>query len=194
MNDALILIDLINDIVSPGGKLAGKGYEAFAAKHGTLPRVARLLELARQRGDYIVHVRIGFSADYGEQPKASPLFGHADRLGALQLGTWGTEFHPQAMPLPTEAVLVKHRVSAFFGTPLDLWLRGRGIGQVLIAGCSTDVGVQTTVRHAHDLDYACTVVGDCCLAPRDEDHEQTLRMLPKIARVVTLDDMINTRY
>ena len=44
--------------------------------------------------------------------------------------------------------------------------------RVAVAGCSTDVGVQTTARGAHDLDYECTVIGDCCLAPRDDERRQ----------------------
>lgn len=187
MKRALILIDFVNDIVSVDGKLAGKGYAAFAARHGTLDRVATLLDHARRRNYVLIHVRIGFSPNYREQPTASPLFGHAAKIGALTLGGWGTEFHPAAAPLAGETILVKHRVNAFVGTPLDLLLRKLGVEQVAIAGCSTDVGVQTTARAAHDLDYACTVVGDCCIAPCDEDHEPTLRMLAKVARVATLE-------
>jgi nicotinamidase-related amidase len=189
MDTALLLIDFINDIVAVNGKLAGRGYTDFAARHGTLERLPALLSQARQAGQLLVHVRVGFSPDYKEQPKDSPLFGHADKLGALQLGGWGTEFHPAAAPLPGEAIVVKHRVNAFFGTPLDTILRCRGIRRIVVAGCSTDVGVQTTVRAGHDLDYACTVVGDCCMAPRDDDHEPTLRMLAKVARVVSLDQL-----
>lgn len=187
---ALVLIDFINEIVHPDGKLAAKGYSDFLARHGTLDRVATLLDHARSTGILPIHVRIGFSPDYKEQPTGSPLFGHAAKLGALQLGTWATEFHAQAAPLPGEAVLVKHRVNAFVGTPLDVLLRTRGITEVAIAGCSTDVGVQTTARMAHDLDYACTVIGDCCAAPKDEDHEPTLRMLAKVAQVYTLADFM----
>ncbi len=187
---AIILIDFINEIVHPDGKLAGKGYSDFLARHGTLARVATLLAHARSNGILPIHVRIGFSPDYREQPLGSPLFGHAAKLGALQLGTWATEFHPAAAPLAGEAVLVKHRVNAFVGTPLDLLLRTQGIGEVAVVGCSTDVGVQTTARMAHDLDYACTVIGDCCAAPKNEDHEPTLRMLAKVARIVTLAEFM----
>ncbi len=190
MENALLLIDFINDIVAADGRLANKGYTYFAARHGTLERVASLLAHARRLSQLVIHVRIGFSPDYKEQPKGSPLFGHADKLGALQLGSRGTEFHPLAAPLPGEAVLTKHRVNAFVGTPLDTLLRAQGIGRLAIAGCSTDVGVQTTARAAHDLDYDCTVIGDCCLAPCDDDHEQTLRMLAKVARVATLKDFL----
>lgn len=186
MENALVLIDFINDIVAPGGKLSGKGYADFAARHGTLPRVAELLTHVRRRDCAVIHVRIGFSSDYREQPKGSPLFGHASKLGALQLRTWGTDFHAAAQPLAGESVLTKHRVNAFVGTPLDTLLRNHGVKRVAFAGCSTDVGVQTAVRAAHDLDYACTVIGDCCMAPSDEDHEQTLRMLAKVAEVTTL--------
>jgi nicotinamidase-related amidase len=189
MGNALLLIDFINDIVAADGKLAAKGYADFAARHGTLERLPTLLAHARGAGWLVIHVRIGFSPDYKEQPKGSPLFGHADKMGALQLSSWGTEFHPLAAPLPGEAILTKHRVNAFVGTPLDTLLRCRGIKRLAVAGCSTDVGVQTTARAAHDLDYDCTVIGDCCMAPRDDDHEPTLRMLAKVARVVSLEQL-----
>jgi nicotinamidase-related amidase len=190
MDTALLLIDFINDIVAADGKLAAKGYADFAARHGTLERLPTLLTHARQAGWLVIHVRVGFSPDYKEQPKGSPLFGHADKLGVLQLGGWGTEFHAAAAPLPGEAIVTKHRVNAFVGTPLDTLLRCQGVHRLFVAGCSTDVGVQTTARAAHDLDYECTVVGDCCMAPRDEDHEPTLRMLAKVARVVSLEQLL----
>ncbi len=191
MQQALVLIDLINELIAPEGKLSGKGYTRFAESRGTLNKIAALLEHSRNQGHSIFHVRVGFSSDYREQPEGSPLFKHASRLQALRLGEWGTEFIPQATPLPGETIITKHRVNAFIGTPLDLMLRNAGIGRVAFVGCSTDVGLQTTARAAHDLDYACTVIGDCCIAPSDEDHEPTLRMLAKVSEVVTLEQFMN---
>jgi nicotinamidase-related amidase len=190
MQQALILIDLINELIAPQGKLSGKGYADFAARHATLDRVAALLAQVRRQECAVIHVRIAFSPDYREQPKESPLFRHASKLGALRLGDWGTEFLAQAAPMAGEAILTKHRVNAFVGTPLDLLLRNNRVRRIAVVGCSTDVGVQTTVRGAHDLDYDCTVIGDCCIAPCDEDHEQTLRMLSKISRIATLEQFL----
>lgn len=190
MQQALVLIDLINELVAPEGKLSAKGYADFAARHDTLNRVTTLLEHARRQAFRVIHVRVGFSPDYREQPKESPLFKHASKLDALKLGDWGTEFLPQASPLAGETVLTRHRVNAFAGTALELHLRNAGIRRVAMVGCSTDVGVQTTARAAHDLDYDCTVIGDCCIAPCDDDHEQTLRMLTKVARVTTLEQFL----
>jgi nicotinamidase-related amidase len=191
MQQALVLIDLINDLIAPEGKLSGKGFSDFVERHSTLTRIAALLDQARRRADRIIHVRVGFSPDYREQPKGSPLFKHAAKLGAFRLGDWGTEFLPQAAPLPGETVLTKHRVNAFHGTPLDLMLRNAGIERLAIIGCATDLAVQTTARAAHDLGYATCVIGDCCIAPRDEDHDPTLRMLAKVANVVTLEEYLS---
>ena len=187
--NALLLIDFINEIVHPDGKLAGKGYADFDARHGALARAGRLLRTARDAGFAVIHVGVGFSPDYKEQPEASPLFGGAKKFGVLQSGTWGTQFHAATAPLAGEAVLTKHRVSAFFNTPLELLLRTYGVRNVFIAGCATDMAVQSAARDAHDRDFACRVVGDCCIAASDEDHQQTLRLLAKLARIVTLDEV-----
>jgi nicotinamidase-related amidase len=186
---AVLFIDFINELVDPKGKLAGKGYADFEQRHGTLDRVDRLLALARNRGYAVCHVGVHFSGDYKEQPETSPLFGAAKTRGVLAGGTWGAEFHAKAAPLPAEACITKHRVSAFYGTPLELLLRTCGVRRVLVAGCATDLAVQTAVRDAHDRDFATVAVGDCCIAASDEDHYQTLRLLGKVASVLTLEQI-----
>lgn len=185
--NALLLIDFINEIVHTNGKISGKGYADFDTRHGTLNRVGELLTHARSKGVAVIHVGVGFSPDYREQPETSPVFGGAKKFGVLQLSSWGTEFHAKAAPLASEATLTKHRVSAFFGTPLELLLRTYGVRNLFVAGCATDMAVQAAVRDAHDRDFACAVIGDCCIAANDEDHQQTLRLLSKVATISTLE-------
>lgn len=180
---ALVLIDFINDIVDPKGKLAGKGYTQFDEKHGGLTVASDLLARARASKSAVIHVRVGFSPDYKEQPEGSPLFGGAKKFNALRLGDWGTEFHPKVSPVADEAVLVKHRVSAFYCTSLEMVLRTYGVRTIVIAGCATDMAVQAAARDAHDRDFACVIASDGCIAANDDDHEQTLRMITKIATV-----------
>lgn len=186
---ALVLVDLINEFVDPRGKLAGKGYADFDWRHGSLNRVSQLLVLARSRGFAVCHVGLKFSKDYKEQPETSPLFGGAKKFGALVDGEWGTEFHAKAAPIPGEACLSKHRVSSFYGTPLELLLRSYGVRRVLVAGCATDMAVQSAIRDTHDRDFSAVVVSDCCIAASDDDHNQTLRMLGKMAAVLTLEQV-----
>jgi nicotinamidase-related amidase len=186
---ALVIIDYINEIIDPKGKLAGKGYAAFDEKHKTLDKVRGLIEIARRKQFPIFFVRIGFSPSYVEQPESSPLFGGAKKFGALQLGSWATEFHPKVAPSSSDMVINKHRVSAFYGTPLDIVLKKHEISDVFIAGVATDLAVQSAARDAHDRDYNVIVVSDCCAAASDEDHETSLRVMGKIAKVITLKDI-----
>lgn len=186
----LILVDFINEIIDTQGKFAGHGYADFAQRHTTLERAATLLAKSRERGVMVFHIGLAFSSDYKEQPKQSPLFGAANIYGAVQSGTWSTEFHPLVTPSSGETVLTKHRVSAFYGTPLDLILRTNNISELLISGCATDMAVQSTVRDAHDRDYQCTVIADCCAAATDIDHSETVRMLAKVSKVLNLNDVL----
>jgi len=186
---AVILVDFINEIVAPNGKLAAKGYASFAEKHGVLEKVKAFLKEARTRGMLVIHVRVGFSQSYPEHPAASPLFGGAKKFGALQLGTWATEFHPEVSPVPGEIVLTKHRVSAFFSTSLDLILRSQRIHEVVVCGVATDLAVQATARDAHDRDYVVTIASDCCIAANEQDHEAALLGAAKIGSIKRAGDI-----
>lgn len=187
---AFVFIDFINEIVDSKGKLAGKGYAKFAEANNSLQNTATLLNNARASGSAIIHVRIGFSPDYKEQPENSPLFGAAKKFGALKLGDWGTEFHPLVSPVLDEVVIVKHRVSPFYGTPLNLILKTYGVKKLVLSGCATDVAVQSAARDAHDRDYACIVAADCCIAASEDDHHQALRMLAKVASIQQVDSLL----
>ncbi|QJR79442.1 cysteine hydrolase [Alteromonas pelagimontana] len=186
---AIIAVDFINEIIHPDGKMAAQGYSKFAQHHNTLDNVASLLTLGRKRGDLIIHVGLGFSEHYAEQPETSPLFGAAKENGILKLGHWGTRFHEKVAPLDEEVVLVKHRVSAFYSTTLELILRTNGVKKLLIAGCATDLAVQSTARDGHDRDFHCTIVEDCCAAGSEDDHQETLKLVKKVANISTLKEL-----
>jgi nicotinamidase-related amidase len=186
---ALIIIDFINEIIQREGKLAGKGYADYDERHGVLDKANKLLQYGRAAGFLPVFVRVGFSRSYAEHPENSPLFGAARKFGALCLGCPATEFHSKLQPLPEEIVVTKHRVSAFFDTPLELLLRTNKVNRVLIAGVATDLAVQAAARDAHDRDFAVVVISDCCAAANDEDHTASLAVLKKIGTVITLSEL-----
>ena len=181
--NALVLIDYINEIVHPDGKLAGKGYADFILRHGTSEKVTELLHKARKGGWTVCHVRVGFDAGYVSHPENSPLFGAAKKFGALNQEAWGCDFIDFASPKEGEAVIQKRRVSAFFNTELDTVLRVNRVSNVHFGGCATDLAVQAAARDAHDRDFAAVIVTDACAAACDEDHETSLPVLQKIARL-----------
>ena len=191
MNKALLLIDYVNEIVNPKGKMAGKGYPDYCEKHNVLTKTKKLLDTFRKNQDMIIHVRVGFSSDYKEQPTSSPLFGAANKFGAFMIGEFGDEFCDELKPLDGETQLIKHRVSAFHGTSLELLLRNKGITELYICGVATDLAVQSAARDAHDRDFIVTVVEDCCGAGNEDDHNSSLAPLKKISKVLTLAEVIS---
>jgi nicotinamidase-related amidase len=186
MKKALVCIDLINEIVSETGKLSSKGYYQFVKSHETLSHVAEAQRLFRAGGDLVIHVRLGFSANYAEHSHLSPLLGKAREFKALQIGTWATEFPEKIAPLSDDVVVTKNRISAFYNTSLDTILRAQGVREIHIAGVATDLAVQSAARDSHDRDYATTVLSDCCAAATDEDHDSSLNLMQKFCAVTRL--------
>ncbi len=189
MKTALIVLDLINDIVHPEGKLAGGGTAAQAGARDLLARANAVIAYARESQWPVIFVKVGFSGNYAEHPGDSPFFGRARAAGALALGTWGTEFAEGLDVLPTDSVVVKHRISAFYGTSLEAILRANHIEVVVLIGVSTTWAVEATARDAHDRDYQVIVVEDACAARTDEDHRNALKNIGAIARVMTFDEI-----
>lgn len=189
MATALVALDFINDIVDPAGKIAGSAAEVAA--RGTLAKAHYALTVARERGWLPILVRVGFADGYASVPKSSPIFAHAPKLGALKLGTWGTEFHPALGAKTSDAVILKPRVSAFYGSGLEALLRANHVERLVVCGVSTAWAVQATVRDGHDRDYEMVVVEDACAAADEEEHNASLRLLSRIARVVRAEDLVS---
>ncbi len=185
---ALLVIDYINEIVHPEGKLAAKGYAKFVQENNSLANVNKLISLARSQNHLVIHVKIGFSKDYKEQPKNSPLFAKVKEYGALQLNTWATEFHESIDIQAADSIIIKHRVNCFYSTQLKTVLNANQVTHLWVAGVATDLAVSSAVRDAHDRDYQITIFQDCCAAANHEDHENSLKLLSKLAKISTLED------
>ncbi|MHA7969410.1 cysteine hydrolase family protein [Rhizobium sp. CAU 1783] len=79
-----------------------------------------------------------------------------------------------------DLVLHKTRHSAFVGTPLEVWLRQRGIGRLIVSGIRTEQCCETTTRHGADLGFAVDYVTEATL---------TFPMTHASGRVFTADDI-----
>ena len=186
---ALLCLDFENDVVHPDGKVSGKGYAAYNAEHNSLATLRAAQDKFRDAGLPVVHVRVGFSPSYAEQPKGSPLMGKAHDFGAFDLSGWGTEFLQEVAPKGDEIAITKHRVGSFFGTPLELVLKTMGVTDVYLTGVATDMVVESTAREAHDRDFAVYVIADCCIAASSEDQERTLTNMKKLATILDSSEL-----
>jgi len=187
MSTALIVIDLVNDIVHPDGKLA-RAAEAVR-EAGLIARCNALAARARAAGAQVAMVRVAFAPDYSNLPRRSPLFGRAAELGALRDGDWGARFDERLQVGPRDWIVTKPRVSALFDTDLEARLHAAAIRRVAICGVSTETGVQTTARDAHDRDFEVTVVADLCASADPLKHRAALEMLAAVATVADADEV-----
>ena len=93
---------------------------------------------------------------------------------------------------PDDYLIRKRRYSAFFGTDLEILLRGLKADTLLLCGGLTDVCVHYTFADAHQSDYFCRVVEDCVGGSSEEAHEASLRAMEYLQSGArrSLDDVL----
>lgn len=93
-------------------------------------------------------------------------------------GDPNTEIAVQEMGfLPNDYLIRKRRYSAFFGTDLEILLRGLKVDTLLLCGGLTDVCVHYTYVDGHQSDYFCRVIEDCVAGSSEIAHEASLNAM-----------------
>ena len=101
------------------------------------------------------------------------------------------EIVPELGPESGDLVITKRQWGAFHGTELDLQLRRRGIDTILLAGISTNVGVESTARDAYERGYDQVFVEDAMAARTADEHAHTIRtVFTRIGRVRSMAEVL----
>jgi ureidoacrylate peracid hydrolase len=197
---ALVVIDVQNDFCADDGFVA-KGGRDVSQLPAMAARLRALIEHARRAGVLIVFVRCSYSTDDNRYLSDVWLEQAARRQGGgytlspvCQDGTRGAAFYAGIAPEPGDIIVVKHRYSAFHGTDLDVVLRSHGVRTVALTGVSTHVCVETTAREAFVRDYYTVVVGDCCAAYSQAEHETALKIIDRFFGEITQLDTIRSLW
>ena len=164
----------------------------YATDHDALlQRTAEVLDRAREAGIRVVYVTVAFRPGYPEVSPRNQRFGALTQSGRFVAGA-DTEVHAAVTPRPEDVRVVKHLVSAFAGTDLDMILRAQGIDTLILCGIATSGVVLSTVRHAADADYRLIVLKDCC-ADRDPEVHRCLvdKVFPGQTTVVTAAEFLH---
>jgi nicotinamidase-related amidase len=156
---AMIVVDMQNDFVAPGAPME------VPAGRAMVPTLQRALACCREHGIpviYTAHVHRLGGCDLGRFADADNA--RSDVLlregQALAEGTPGVAIFPEIAPHDGEIVIPKHRYSAFYGTDLEIVLRGLGVTTVVISGVSTDNCCHATARDALFRDFRVVVLAD----------------------------------
>lgn len=172
----LIVVDMQNDFVKPGGALV---VESAAA---TIPAVQGLLSLARTRG-----IRIFYTQDtHQEGDPEFPIWGRH-----VLEGTWGWQIVEELAPRPGERVIQKLRYDGFFGTSLDHELRLARIETVIVCGTVANICVLHTAGSAALRGYRVILPIDAVSAITPFDLQAAIRQVSFLYRgVITMSEAI----
>lgn len=92
----------------------------------------------------------------------------------------------------TDYFIHKRRYSAFYGTELEILLKGLGAQTLILIGGLTDVCVHYTFVDGHQGDYYCRVVGDCVGGSSTAAHDASLNAMEYLQEgaVLTADQIV----
>jgi nicotinamidase-related amidase len=191
---AILVMDCQNDIVHENGKMAAMSGGAMAKlikEHKVLGTIARLAGAGRSAKIPIIHVRHCYRPDYIDAPQNTPLLASMKTNEILKDGTWGAEIHQELAPHPSDVVISKTRVSAFYASPLQAILSAQGITHLVLTGIATNGVVEGTARDGVDRGYYIVIPDDCCATFSEEAHRVVLEgVLGMLTTVCKADDVI----
>ena len=183
-NVALIVIDMQRDFVEPGGFGDTLGNDVTRLQ-AIVPTVARLIRLFRSAGWPVIHTREGHQPDLSDCPPAKRLRGNPSlRIGdrgpmgrILVRGEPGHGIVPELAPIAGETVIDKPGKGSFYATELGDLLKRLKVTHLVIAGVTTEVCVQTTMREANDRGFECLLIEDATESYFPEFKAATLAMI-----------------
>lgn len=150
--------------------------DGIPAMRGYVERVSRareLIDVAHETGVPIVffkEVHRPDHIDFGRELDGS------EGVHCIETDP-GTEVAREMDVRPSDYVIGKRRYSCFFGTDLEILLRGLRAETLVLVGGLTDVCVHYTFVDAHQRDYFVRVVEDCVAGSTLRAHEGALEAM-----------------
>lgn len=157
---ALLVVDMVNDFLEPGGAMVLPGGDVLYEP------INRLTDAVRRGGGEVVWV-CDRHADLRDRE-------FEKRTPHCLAGTWGAQVVDALVRADGDHELPKRRYSAFFQTDLDLWLRERDVRTLIVCGVVTNICVRSTVHDAFFRGYEVVVATDACAATGQREQDSTL--------------------
>jgi ureidoacrylate peracid hydrolase len=199
---ALLVIDMQRGFLDPGAALE------VPAGRAIIPNLRRLVDACRLRRVPVIFSQFvyatavpclrgdPFGPEHLPARSGEPTgFGRpsGNCLVAPDAGPGPNSFEivPELAPRPEELVIHGHTYDKFYGTPLDMALRGQDVRCLVIAGVVTDICVNCTLLSAANRDYRVTAVTDGVASPWPESQQACFEIWRrKFARLRTADEIV----
>jgi len=195
---ALLVYDMMNDFIKPGFPR-----EDPRIRKILVPKIKMLIEHCRSKRVpiiYAIHTYRRNGADMGLM--AITISSIKDGKSFLK-GSEGVEVYDEIKPQDDDIIIEKHRYSAFYGSDLDLILRGMEKDTLIVTGYSTNIGCETTTRDATNMGYKVIFPSDGSLArdlpdmgwgpvSKEEIRKVVLSILAhRFAMVLSIEELIS---
>jgi len=184
-NSALIVWDMQNGIAKRAFNIAE-----------VVPNMNRLIEAAhKSRRPVIVSQHTGVPFEYqskygiysarrrGMDPKAGTFMAEGSEEWKLL---------DELVVSEDDAVMKKHTPSLFVGTMVEQLLRNRGVDTIILAGVSTEAGIEGTARHAAALGFIPVVVVDAVGSFDKARHELALQLMRSMFPLKKTEDVVRS--
>src|ERR1700737_4123500 len=171
-NPALIMVDFQRGGAYTPGLENGiphmDGYEERRRMAGGLVATAREYHLPII---FIQEVHRPDMIDFGRELDGTEDVHCIEGLHSTEIAAEAVDYRPGDYFVP------KRRYSAFYGTDLEILLKGLKVQTLILTGGLTDVCVHYTFVDGHQGDYYCRVVEDCVGGSSVEAHDASLRAM-----------------
>ena len=112
--------------------------------------------------------------------------------GLMLADDWNAAIADELRPATGEVVLHKLAYSAFLGTALDGALQRLGTRQLILAGVTTSICIESTVRDAAQRGLDVYVVRDAAAEWDPARHERSLEQMGyAFARIPTVQQVVD---
>ena len=180
-NTALVLHDMQNDFI--------KEALAKAEMQAVVKRTRALVELAHSLPMPVVYTRVETDPAIGLPSDRAPYLHRPDSICVK--GTRGAEIIDDLKPRSDDYIVTKVRSSAFYQTKLDTLLRVKGIWILVVAGGSTNWGVEWLARDARCRDILTVALRDCTYSATPEAQAASLANIDDfIGCVMNQDEVV----
>lgn len=163
--DAILLIDVLNDLEFPGGDKVLPWAERLARPLRDVCAQARRAQVP------VIYVNDHYGQWGGDRRS---VYAHVTRRGSR-----GRAVSRTLKPHADDYFILKPRHSAFFSTPLLPLLKELNVRRLVLAGMATNLCVLITAHDATMHDFPVIVLSDCCAAESDFDHNVVLSQLQR---------------
>jgi nicotinamidase-related amidase len=105
-------------------------------------------------------------------------------------GSFGWQIMEPFQPVDNDIVIDKRRPTMFIGNEFETILNNRGATTVVMVGCTTDGGVEATVRDGFHRGYFMIVARDCVGTYTEEGHHAALKRMERFGDVVDSNELL----